>query len=74
MLETALGLTVEKLLQQKRSMHQALAAKMHEAAEAKARLRQTAEEAMRGLSYSLEDVEKEGAHEQPLTRLEVVAA
>ena len=74
-LRTNLGLTVEKLLHQKRGMHQALAAKMHEAAEAKARLRQCAEEAIAGLSQSIADVEKESVRERPLTRhLEIAAA
>ena len=67
-LQTNLGLTVEKLLQRKRGMHEAMAAKMREAEEVKARLRQRAEEVIAGLSHSITDVEGEPAHERPLTR------
>jgi len=59
---------VEKFLQKKRGMHEALAAKMREAEEVKARLRQRAEEVIAGLSHSITDVEGEPAHERPLTR------
>ena len=67
-LQTNLGLTVEKFLQKKRGMHEALAAKMREAEEVRARLRQRAEEVIAGLSHPITDVEGEPAHERPLTR------
>lgn len=56
-LATDLGVSMDKLVQRKRSMHEALVGKMQEAAQAKATMRRNAEAACAGLAQLVEEVE-----------------